>query len=97
MENYEQLERIQSEFKEFMRVVRLQIGLTDEDRYELGYVEVAKLIENPAMRETYCQLASKLLEENIRAAQSDDEEEYTSEWAETLLMWCTVREELKRV
>ncbi|MBZ0105706.1 MAG: hypothetical protein K8H84_08755 [Sulfuricella denitrificans] len=93
MKNLDQLDRIRSEFNEFIPFVSQETGLTVEDSENLGFVEVAKRISNPATQEKYCQLASKLLEENIRALQTDNETEYTSEWAQSLLMWCTARED----
>lgn len=97
MKNLKQLDHIRSEFNQLMQFVSQESDLTDQDIDKLGFVEFAKRISNPMAREKYCQLASKLLEENIRALQTDNEKEYTSEWAQTLLMWCTVREELERV
>ncbi len=97
MNNFENLNRIQIQFNEFMLLVNKETGLTDDDFNNLGFVETAKLITEPKLQKKYCQLACKLLEENIRALQTNDEEEYTSEWAETLLMWCKDREQLKQV
>lgn len=89
------LDSIRSEFNQLMKLACQESGLTDNDFENLGFVEFAKRISNPVTKEKYRKLASKLLEENIRALQTDNPDEYTSEWANTLLMWCTAREELK--
>jgi len=97
MDNLEQLQHTRSQFREFMKSVYHVTGLTENDMHNLGYVDIAKRIPNSAIKQEYCLLARKLLEENIRALQTSDEEEFTSEWAETLLLWCKVREELQLV
>ncbi len=91
------LDSIRSEFNQLMKLACQESGLTDNDFENLGFVEFAKRISNPVTKENYRKLASKLLEENIRALQTDNQDEYTSEWANTLLMWCKAREELQHV
>ena len=46
MNNFKQLDKIRSEFNDFTQVVSQEIGLTDDDLDNLGFVEVAKRIEN---------------------------------------------------
>lgn len=89
------LDSIRFEFNQLMQLVCQESGLTDNDFENLGFVEFAKHISSPVTKENYCKLASKLLEENIRALQTDNPDEYTSDWANTLLKWCIAREELK--
>lgn len=91
------LDSIRSELNQLMEVACQESGLTNNDFENIGFVEFAKRIKNPVTKEKYRKLASKLLVENIRALQTDDQNEFTSEWANTLLMWCTVREELQHV
>ena len=91
------LDSIRSEFNQLLKLACQESDLTDKDFESLGFVEFAKLISNPMTKEKYRKLGSKLLEENIRALQTDNQDEYTSDWANTLLMWCTAREQLQYV
>ena len=91
------LDSIRSEFNQLLKLACQESDLTDKDFESLGFVEFAKLISSPMTKEKYRKLGSKLLEENIRALQTDNQDEYTSDWANTLLMWCTAREQLQYV
>ena len=90
-----QLDSIRSEFNLLIKLACKESALTEIDFENLGFVEFAKLISNPLTKENYLKLASKLLEENIRALHSDNQHEHTAEWTKTLLQWCKAKEELQ--
>lgn len=89
------LDSARSEFNLQMKLAFQESGLSETDFDKMGFVEFAKHISNPVTKRNYNKLAIKLLEENIRALQTDNQDEYTSEWANNLLMWCKAREELR--
>lgn len=88
---------IRQEFRAYEQQLISDIGVSNEDLDKLGFVELAKLIVNDEKRTKYIELVTCLMNENIRACQSEDSSEYTVVWAQANLDWCLVKDEISKI